>query len=411
MPDPPTTHTADSVDRADVSAAYDLCSAGDTLAIPAGSATWTSELVVAKAITVQGAGIGSTIITNSQGTGSGTPATGAYMTFNVYVPGSGTLRFTGLEIQMGNTAQGILAYGTQWGQLRIDNCHFEKAKGRAIRIGSLLRVLIHDCVYEDNFKSIDNYPYAQRNWSWQNALTLGTEYCTVIEDNEFNYYTNTPTVIGSHEHGARTCWRYNAYANYNPSASSYPILDAHGNQATVASDNTGTNRATRQVEYYSNTHDCDVGGGFSAVQIRGGTFLAYDNTYTGSKTPTGFQFREEDGPNFRNLINPAAYPGYDMHWAWMWSNYSNGGAMSWYNYDTYTDVFVIEDTNLFMHAPQSGDPSVYPGLQKATPLDAVYPYNPLAYPHPWRDGTPPVDPGGGGTTNARRRMLAMLLSR
>src|SRR5258708_38045434 len=53
---------ATSVSRADVGAAVASAANGDTVAIPAGKATWTNVLIIAKAITLQGAGIGQTII-------------------------------------------------------------------------------------------------------------------------------------------------------------------------------------------------------------------------------------------------------------------------------------------------------------------------------------------------------------
>jgi hypothetical protein len=62
MPCLAATVTAESVSRAHVLAALDLCADGDTLAIPAGTATWSSTLEIDKAITMQGAGVGQTII-------------------------------------------------------------------------------------------------------------------------------------------------------------------------------------------------------------------------------------------------------------------------------------------------------------------------------------------------------------
>ena len=50
-----TMHTAASCSLADVTTAYGLCPAGDTLAVPAGSAAWATGLIVSKPITVLGA--------------------------------------------------------------------------------------------------------------------------------------------------------------------------------------------------------------------------------------------------------------------------------------------------------------------------------------------------------------------
>src|SRR5438874_12360362 len=45
-----------------VSTAIALAANGDTVVIPSGTATWTSSLTISKAITLQGAGVGQTII-------------------------------------------------------------------------------------------------------------------------------------------------------------------------------------------------------------------------------------------------------------------------------------------------------------------------------------------------------------
>src|ERR1700746_237618 len=45
-----------------VNTAIALAANGDTVVIPAGTATWTSSLIIGKAITLQGAGVGQTII-------------------------------------------------------------------------------------------------------------------------------------------------------------------------------------------------------------------------------------------------------------------------------------------------------------------------------------------------------------
>src|SRR5437773_11038179 len=57
-----TTINASSASQSDVAAAIASAADGDVLTIPGGTATWTRTLVVRKAITLQGAGVGSTII-------------------------------------------------------------------------------------------------------------------------------------------------------------------------------------------------------------------------------------------------------------------------------------------------------------------------------------------------------------
>ncbi len=56
-----TWHAA-STGLADVATAVNLAADGDTVTVPAGTATWTAQLTITKNITLQGAGVGQTII-------------------------------------------------------------------------------------------------------------------------------------------------------------------------------------------------------------------------------------------------------------------------------------------------------------------------------------------------------------
>src|ERR1700747_1232584 len=60
-----TTVNANSTSLSDVAAAIASAADGDTVTIPGGTATWTRTLAVRKAITIQGAGVGVTIIKDS----------------------------------------------------------------------------------------------------------------------------------------------------------------------------------------------------------------------------------------------------------------------------------------------------------------------------------------------------------
>ncbi|HEU0046994.1 MAG TPA: hypothetical protein VFQ43_05230, partial [Nitrososphaera sp.] len=60
-----TTVNANSASLSDVAAAIASAADGDTVTIPDGTATWTRTLQVRKAITLQGAGVGVTIIKDS----------------------------------------------------------------------------------------------------------------------------------------------------------------------------------------------------------------------------------------------------------------------------------------------------------------------------------------------------------
>jgi hypothetical protein len=61
----PGTITAASPSYADVSAAVSSASPGDTVIVPVGTATWSSNLIITKGIKLIGAGIGQTVITGN----------------------------------------------------------------------------------------------------------------------------------------------------------------------------------------------------------------------------------------------------------------------------------------------------------------------------------------------------------
>ena len=70
MPAASATLTALSCSFGDVNASVSAASNGDTVTVPSGNCSWSSGLTISKAITVAGAGIGRTVITNNYTGGS-----------------------------------------------------------------------------------------------------------------------------------------------------------------------------------------------------------------------------------------------------------------------------------------------------------------------------------------------------
>ena len=113
--------TAKSVSLKDVTTAVSSAVDGDTVVIPGGTATWTSGLAINKAITLQGNGIGNTII--KDGLTTATPL----ITFTL-VFGKPS-RLTGIEFQEGastalNAVLGFVGQNQLNGQtMRINHCN------------------------------------------------------------------------------------------------------------------------------------------------------------------------------------------------------------------------------------------------------------------------------------------------
>jgi hypothetical protein len=353
------TLTAASSSFSDVQAAVNSASNGSTVIIPVGTSTWGQSLTInGKAITIQGAGVGKTILIGGH---SGT-------LFQVTAPSSGRVRITGVELNGNRIGAGIHFSGPIWAQFQVDNSKFFEMAGRAIHVEGLLSGLIYHNTFIDNFKMVDTYAgTTYMNTSWQTPLTLGTTQCVVTEDNTFTYnqwYPRSAAAVSSHGLGGRATWRYNTWQNNIPGLDFFPIIDAHGNQEAVNLEtNSGNHRGTRQLELYNNTFRSNVGNGSTAApgQIRGGTAVIFNNSYTGTDVGSSYEMREEDGPNRFNRLT--TYPGYDQHWVWIWNNTSNTKVMGWHA-SLGSEAFVITGVNIFT----SSKPD----------------YTPLPYPHPWR---------------------------
>lgn len=131
------TIAAASCSRTDVEAAISAASNGDTVTIPAGTCTWTNVLVITKAITLQGAGIGNTIIKDGQQT------YGEYI-MDWTLVANRTSRMTGIEFQddgATNNAPRFRFSGTNLDarRLRVDNCYFNQLNASCTVLASLAR--------------------------------------------------------------------------------------------------------------------------------------------------------------------------------------------------------------------------------------------------------------------------------
>ena len=105
------THTAAGCSYNDVNAAVTAASSGDTVVVPTGIATWSSELMITKGIILKGAGIGNTVIT-----GNITDNTNQGGGIIIYKPASGVngpFRVTGFTLNASGTSNGILIFGQQ----------------------------------------------------------------------------------------------------------------------------------------------------------------------------------------------------------------------------------------------------------------------------------------------------------
>jgi hypothetical protein len=261
--------TARSASLADVSAAVASATDGDTVAVPAGMATWTSDLTISKAITLQGAGIGKTIILEDLSTDQ------PMLSFNTAM--GKFYRLSGFEFRRGTRTRKfgkgcVLVYGTTR-TFRLDHCKFDSLNNRATYFrNAVCGVLDHNVFISRRSTQITIFHDAWDgksfgDGSWATPLDWGGPNAIYIEDNDFSTDPPNPTGVIDEYAGARFVFRHNKVTN--------AIIASHGTGST------GRNRGVRQWEIYDNTLIAKPSTPKNAIHMRGGTGVVFNNTLTG----------------------------------------------------------------------------------------------------------------------------------
>ena len=322
---------AKSAALGDVKSAVALAGEGDTVIIPAGEASWSSTLVISKGITLRGAtaiaGAGSsnpsvtdaTIILNdvlpqrlrppSSGGQQGTPRE-----HSSFVGGGATLhgqkradsksnaadgpnanhmpaiivarlkpdqsfRLTGFTFRVGSLTgkrannSAIVLKGT-CPSVRVDNCHFDQLVANTITTFGQIYGVVDHCVW-DSAQHVESFQIYHDGWagyshgdgSWADDNHFGSNQFLFIE-------TNTFRQPGLWSGGSIDCYgggRYVARYNYFNNA----IPNSHGTESS------GRFRGTRAVEIYNNRINWTASHQ-SSGQLRSGTLLQHNNTWTGN---------------------------------------------------------------------------------------------------------------------------------
>ena len=261
---------------ADVVTAITLAKEGDTVIVPAGTANWSSMLVITKGITLQG----QTTIT---GAGTSTPnandktiikndVTTKSNLIQINITASQSFHLTGF------TFQANLSKGTQVNlvgsgnapvtNMRVDHCHFAGFTDRGIWTGGwLYGVADHNYMQAAGNGQcffINTGSYGGKllgHGAWADYPWFGTNKFFFIEDNTMvgNGQVTTSGAIDS-ENGGRFVVRHNAFTNCRPGW--------HGTE--------GNNRGTRAVEIYHNIFDWTLA---YTASNRSGTTLYHDNQW------------------------------------------------------------------------------------------------------------------------------------
>jgi hypothetical protein len=266
-----TTINAKSASQSDVAAGIASAADGDTVTIPNGTATWNRTLKVKKGITIQGAGVGVTIIKDGVQSGQ----------LILWTLAAGyPSRLTGIEFQDGgrvnaiNPPDGIVhvdGSNTNGSTFRFDHCKWDNLNGGAV-FDTVIGVIDHNTFVTDK-SSPPIYPYAshwnRQNYgdgSWAAPTGFGSSQWLFIEDNTFTHSQQGQQAVTDAYAGARFVVRHNNIFN--------GIVYAHGTEST------GRTRGSRAMEVYGNTF---TGTGVNKIvgTSRSGGVLFHDNSISG----------------------------------------------------------------------------------------------------------------------------------
>jgi hypothetical protein len=298
------TIKAASSSRADVGTAVAAAADGDTVIVPAGTASWTATLEVTKGITIQGATTitgtrdnptvtDATIILDDipRGKGGGDSAIvrpradfgagrsrGASSALIRATVGLGKrFRLTGFTFRRGGLTKvaqngGVRLTGTCQA-MRVDHCHFDGLyQNPNIATSGWIYGVVDHCVLDFDVRGGESFAVQHDGWggqtfgdgAWADETYFGSEKFLFIEDCTFNRTTGGGGLdcYG----GGRYVARYNRFNNLG--------TQSHGTETTKRQ------RSARAIEVYNNTFNW-TRPPIKAGQLRGGCLLVHDNIWTG----------------------------------------------------------------------------------------------------------------------------------
>jgi hypothetical protein len=277
------TISARSMSREDVGAAVSSARNGDTVVVPPGQADWTSPLIVTKAITLQFAGIGQSIILDDIALINGGHLAPAEAVISLEPANAKALtRITGLQINEGTNARppytflhGTLQVSGNTCNARIDHCLFTNVNNDNIYVYGACPLIDH-CTFYAKSANVHAICVWQDQWaggafgdgSWTAPAPLGTSNAVYVEDCNFTGpKPGTPYCLMDGFCGARYVFRYNNVTN--------SWITCHGTESTAFY------RGTRSMEIYMNTLSNPEW--YCGIEFRSATGVVWSNTASGYK--------------------------------------------------------------------------------------------------------------------------------
>ena len=283
-----TIYTTDG-SQADVQAAVTAASPGDTVNIPAGTFTWGANgtsVSIGSAITLQGAGTNTTIVLASTGPTYGNAVIGIYAAATVQnfsVTGSSLATVTALSAT-GNSGWRITGITYNGGTVGAYFCYVENSYG-----------LIDHCNVNGGVGTAELIFMRGPVNSWQTPDSMGTTNAIYIENCTFG----GQGYVCDANSNARAVIRFCTITGQIK-------IDGHGKASNTPA------RGVRHMEIYGNYWS--VSAYFTAIEIRGGTGMCFNNTNSSASGNTDWLFLTDYGytaqwPNFLNVFQtPVNYP-------------------------------------------------------------------------------------------------------
>jgi hypothetical protein len=270
------TINAKSVSLIDVTTAINFAANGDTVILPAGSATWTGAVTVNKGISIIGAGKDVTVITTSKS------GRADRRTFTILASaGQPIFRLSGLTIKgitsEGQTYNGVVYISGNAHQFRMNNLKFDSLPDSGIKTNGYLWGVIDHCDFvrvrqgvhfgHATWPAPNAVAATNGNGSWADDPYWGTEKFIFLED---------CTYAGQVDYGGLTDGENGARFVVRHCVSDAKIQN-HG------TDSSGIPRGGRAVEIYENTLDATgvVGAPANPIYLRSGAALIHDNVFKG----------------------------------------------------------------------------------------------------------------------------------
>ena len=386
------TITSASCSSADVQAAINSSSSGDTVLVPGGSCTWSEAVTISSSQQIVLDGQGSTTINFA---GSGVTGTGTVLTINAGTSASTFVTgftFNGAFVNGACPITLNTSYSPMTQTFRFHHNTLSYLGGGLAGTficihGNGPGLLDHNTFTTDRVATemIHNLGQTDGNNDWSQGLVPGSPNFIYLEDNTFTgpggNYAGTSAI--QNYYGARVVFRYNTLHQAQ--------VDVHG---TNPSPGACTVNNGRWFEIYNNVFHTDAANSnvSNFMSLRGGSGVVFNNSHPSTESNGG-----TGNVNITSDCQGGAYPVQDQIGRGM--NQSASPVYIWNNTNipiSPGSSFVELSRDYFVSASQ---PSTVTRCESAGDASSgcpvSYNYVPYQYPHPLTmSGTAPSAPTG-----------------